>query len=145
MRKICRGLWPQACRALYDNLGKDENLAIEVDKLRNLQGCEDENRHLRDLNNKLEGKLQRLHERSMKESRELRSRVRELETRLNAASSPSRSSSSTRENDEKWAEKLKLLEDEMHEIKQSCRRKVMEKNDEIRRLRNLVKQKKKKK
>ena len=42
------------------------------------------------------------------------------------------------------AEKLKLLEDEMHEIKQSCRRKVMEKNDEIRRLRNLVKQKKKK-
>ena len=123
---------------------KSQRLAVEVDKLRNLQGCEDENRHLRDLNEKLQAKIQRLHERSVKESRDLRTRVRELETRLNAATSPSRSSSSTKENDEKWIEKLKLLEEEMHEIKQSCRRKVMEKNDEIRTLRKkLVNQKKK--
>ena len=84
-----------------------------MDKLRNLQGCEDENRHLRDLNEKLQGKIQRLHERSVKESRDLRTRVRELESRLNAATSPSRSSSSTKESDEKWMEKLKLLHEEI--------------------------------
>ena len=104
---------------------KSQRLAVEVDKLRNLQGCEDENRHLRDLNEKLQAKIQRLHERSVKESRSSDT------VQLNAATSPSRNSSSTKESDEKWIEKLKLLEEEMHEIKQSCRRKVMEKNDEI--------------
>jgi hypothetical protein len=119
---------------------KSRDLAVEVDKLRNLQGCEDENRHLRDLNEKLQAKIQRIHDRSVKEGRELRSRVRELENRLNSRQSvPSPSSTTTNNEEKKWMEKIRLLEEEMHEIKQSCRRKIMEKNDEIRKLRKMVK------